>query len=420
MLFFASSHLHLDLFSCRTGNIKSGATFGAAAITEEVRDLKFLIMTAAFGTGHNQVAIALADAAVEAGHAATVIDALAVGAPYVSKWMTSGFIRLLNSAPGLYRAAYTRMEVPGQLDIMKSAGIATLTKLIWGPLSALLGREQPDVIVCTHPFVLGVLAYLRRTGRLHTHLAGVLTDFAPHALWLHAGVDMYYVARPEMVNTMAAQGVDPQRFQATGIPIRPAFMSAPQRLAAARELGLDAARPTVLMMGGGLGLGPMREMIAAARQAALPLQILAVTGHNQRLYAELAPLCGLMPGTETSVHLYGYVADVHRLMAASDLLVSKPGAVTTSEALALGLPMLLMPPIPGQEERNAAVLVASGAARPVPEPAALAAALRELLSDPAALLAMRQAARATAQPRAARLVVADLALLQPQGRIWSA
>jgi processive 1,2-diacylglycerol beta-glucosyltransferase len=382
--------------------------------------LKFLIMTAAFGSGHNQVAIALADAAVEAGHAATVIDALAVGAPRVSKWMTSGFIHLLNSAPGLYRAAYTRTEVPGQLDMMKSAGIATLTKLVWGPLSVLLSRVQPDVIVCTHPFVLGVLAYLRRTGRLHTPLAGVLTDFAPHALWLHPGVDMYYVARPEMVRTMAEQGLDPQQVQATGIPIRPVFTSAPGRLTAARELGLDPGRPTVLVMGGGLGLGPMRAMVTAARHAALPLQILAVTGHNQRLYADLEALTGLTAGTETSLHLYRYVTDVHRLMAASDLLVSKPGAVTASEALALGLPMLLMQPIPGQEERNAAVLVASGAAIAVREPADLAAALRDLLPDAALLRAMRKAAHATAHPRAAQLVVADLAHLEPQGRIWSA
>jgi processive 1,2-diacylglycerol beta-glucosyltransferase len=387
--------------------------------------LKLLIMTAAFGTGHNQVANALADAAVAAGHTATVIDALAVGAPRVSKWLTSGFIHLLNSAPGLYRAAYTRTEVPGQLAMMKSVGITTLTRLIWGPLSALLSQLQPDVIVCTHPFVLGVLASLRCSGRLSTTLAGVLTDFAPHSMWLHPGVDMYYVARAEMVRAMAEQGVNPQHVHATGIPIRPVFMAAPGRLAAAQALGLDAARPTVLIMGGGLGLGPMREMVAAAREAALPLQVLAVAGHNERLYAELAPLSGLKAGC--SVHLYGYVPDVHRLMAASDLLVTKPGAVTASEALAMGLPMLLMQPIPGHEERNAAVLVASGAARAVADPAALATALRALLSQQGALPSqqgalrtMRAAAHRTAQPRAAQLVVEDLAHLRPQGRVWSA
>lgn len=382
--------------------------------------MKFLIMTAAFGTGHNQVANALAEAVSVLGHTADVVDALAVGSPLVSKCLTGGFIQILNKAPVIYRVAYDRTELPGHLDGLKRISVGTLTKLIWPRLKELLAHTQPDVVVGTHPFVLGVLANLRRTGRLRCRLAGVLTDFAPHGMWLHAGVDMYYVATPNMALTMARQGLDARFVHVTGIPIRGVFTQTTERAAAALELGLDPAKPTVLMMGGGLGLGPMREMVAAAHNAGLPLQILAVAGHNRRLYAQLEPLTRPVAGNPAAVHLYGYVPYVHRLMAVSDLLVSKPGAITASEALALALPMLLMEPIPGHEERNQAALVASGAARAVGSPTELTTALRELFADPAALEAMRRAAQRTAEPSAAQLVVQHLSGLMPDSAAWPA
>lgn len=373
-----------------------------------------LVMTAAFGTGHNQVAGALAEASTEAGHTVGVIDTFAAGAPLVGKCLTGGFIQLLHAAPGLYRSAYLRTEVPGQSDRLRRLSMEALTQLLWPRLKPLLAGARPDVVLATHPFVLGVLANLRQKGRLQAGLAGVLTDFAPHAMWVHPGVDAYYVATADMAATMTSQGIDGRRVQVTGIPIRQVFSGAPARAAAALDLGLDPARPTVLLMGGGLGLGPMGEMVAAARTAGLPLQILAVTGHNRRLYEQLRA------GAPEALRVYGYVPYVHRLMAASDLLVSKPGAVTAAEALALGLPMLLVEPIPGQEERNQAALVARGAARVVPSPGALAAALRQLLSDPEDLAAMRRAAYRAGEPGAARQVIQHVSGLGRQARAWSA
>lgn len=382
--------------------------------------MKFLIFTAAFGTGHNQVAAALAEAAVAEGHEAEVVDGLAVGVPGLSSLMTSGFIHLLHAAPGIYRMAYNRAELPGQWEALKSGGIGALTRLMWSRLQPLLALSRPDVIVCTHPFVLGVMATLRRQGRLAIPVAGVLTDFAPHSFWLHSGVDQYYVATAEMADTMSAHGVPPYRVHVTGIPIRSMFSAPPDRKLAAEALGLDPQRPTVLLMGGGLGMGPMRTLAATACRIGLPAQVLAVTGTNHRLYEQLLPLTMQADLAAPCLRVYGYVREVNHLMAVSDLLVSKAGAVTASEALAMSLPMLLVNPIAGHEERNQAALVSTQAARALFDPAVAAPVLRHLLTHPEEVAAMRLAARRAGRPQAAVQVVRHLIGLEAQSREWTA
>lgn len=382
--------------------------------------MKLLVMTAAFGTGHNQVAQALVEAAVDGGHSAEVVDALVAGAPLLGPLLTGGFIQLLKTAPGLYGLAYDHGELPGRLDGVKHGSIQALGGLLWPRLSPILAQVQPDVVVCTHPWVLGVMAALRRLGRVRVPVVGVLTDFASHAFWQHPGVDAYCVASPDMAATMMRQGVPSSRLHVTGIPIRSMFSSAPQRLAAATALGLDPTRSTVLIMGGGLGLGPMQAVVKAVTHTALPLQVVVITGYNERLYGQLAPLAAGLAGTPTSLHLYGYVPDVARLMAASDLLVSKPGAVTAAEALALGLPMLLVEPIPGHEERNQAALVGLGAACAVPSPAAIPHVLRQLFTQPETLLGMRNAALRAGAPAAAWRVIDQLASRVDAHGAWSA
>ncbi|MGE5674288.1 MAG: MGDG synthase family glycosyltransferase, partial [Mycobacterium leprae] len=329
--------------------------------------------------------------------------------PTVNALFTKGFIQLLTTAPGLYRLAYNQAEIPGRWAGIKHSSLGTMGRVMWPKLLPLLTRFRPDAILCTHPFPLGAMAEMRRRGLLPVPLAGVLTDFAPHSFWVHEGVDHYYVAAPEMVAAMGEQGVEPAQVTVTGIPVRRAFADAPSRTEAARLLGLDPLRPTVLIMGGGLGLGPMREIVAEVSRTALPLQILAVTGHNHRLYEQLQPLAAAAQGGPTAVHLYEYVPYVQTLMAASDLLVTKAGAVTASEALTMGLPMLLVDPIPGHEERNQELLVAAGAARAVSAPPEIPAVLSALAQNPAMLAQMRTAALRLGQPAAAVQVIHHVA-----------
>ena len=367
--------------------------------------MKLLVVTAAFGTGHNQVAAALAEAATREGHVAQVCDVLSASLPTLSFLLSRGFLRLLTTAPAIYRLAYRRAEIPGQLDGVKYGSLGALSRLMWSKLGPLLARVQPDAILCTHPIPLGALAVMRRQLRFRCPLVGVLTDFAPHSFWLHPGVDQYYVATREMAAIMVDQGVAPYQVHVTGIPIRGSFAEPTDRTAAAGALGLDPTRPTVLLMGGGLGMGPMREMVVEACRVPLPAQLLVVTGHNRRVFEQLQPLTAQAFRSEASVRLFGYVPQIHTLMAASDVLVSKAGAVTASEALAIGLPMLLLQPIPGHEERNQAALVAAGAARALRNPGEVAPALLRLLTDPHEGEAMRDAARLMGRADAAALVV---------------
>lgn len=370
--------------------------------------MRFLVMTASFGTGHNQVAAALAEAAGESGHNACVIDALAEGLPLFGSCLTNGFIQLIKTAPGLYRSLYTHSECADQFRALRSGAMRLLAGMIRPSIAPVVEQFRPDVVLCTHPFVLGAMSHLRRQGRLGVPVAGVLTDFAPHGFWLHPGVDEYFVATAEMAREMISRGIEPQRLCVTGIPVRPAFTRACDRQAAARSLGLDPGRPTILIMGGGLGLGPVREAVAAACLTSVPVQIVVVAGQNAGLQAELLPLAHTQHGNGTCIQVHGYVPFVDRLMAASDLLISKPGAVTAAEALGLGLPMLLLSPIPGHEERNQAVLTASGAARALGCVEELPVLLTRLLLEPKGLAAMRRAARQMGRPEAARSVISHL------------
>jgi processive 1,2-diacylglycerol beta-glucosyltransferase len=367
--------------------------------------LKFLILTAAFGTGHNQVAEALEEAATREGNTAEVYDWMASGFPALSSVLTRGFLQLLSTAPSLYRMAYSRAEFPGPVDGFKHTTLGAIGRLLWPKLALLMARVQPDVILCTHPFPLGVMTILRRRYQFQAPVMGVLTDFASHSFWIHEGVNQYYVASQKMVATMVAQGVAPHRVHATGIPIRETFAEPPNREDAAITLGLDPKRPTVLLMGGGLGMGPMREMVTEACKVSLPLQVLVVTGHNQRLYEELQTLAARLAGTSITLRLFGYVPYIHTLMAASDLLVTKAGAVTASEALAMGLPMLLLHPIPGHEERNQSALVATGAAREIASPADIPQTLHQFFTDRLDADRMHTAAIRAGQPHAARNLI---------------
>lgn len=382
--------------------------------------MRVLILTAAFGTGHNQVAEALREAAVGAGQSADVVDALAVSLPKMNRWLTGGFIQLLARAPGLYRLAYNGAENPGSWsDGLKESSMQALARIMWQGMSGVLAQTQPDVILCTHPFPLGVLAAWRRQRRISVPVVAVLTDFAAHSFWVHGGVDQYHVATAETAASLAAEGVPEEMIHVSGIPVRHGFGAAPDRAPAMAELGLDPARPTVLVMGGGLGLGPLPGVMQSLLAAPYPLQTVLVAGHNQRLLARLEPLVQAANG-HASARLLGYVSQIDRLMAAADLIVTKPGAVTASEALALGVPMLLVDPIPGHEERNQEALVAAGAARSLALPEQAGAAVAGILADGVALSRMARAARLMGRPHAARQVIEQVARLERPLRTVSA
>lgn len=350
-------------------------------------DSHALFLAAPFGTGHLYAAQAAAEAWQELAPNWRVT--VANVSPPLVRGVAAGYLELLQWAPGLYRRLYHAAIPPTTAWLIRRAFLR--------PVIQALRANQPNVVVATHPFPGRVAAHLKRKGRIRAKIAFVVTDFLPHQLWVCPGVDQYFVATAAGAARLRELGVHPDRIQISGIPIRPAFNH-------------PAGRPTdhllrterqVLVMGGGLGLGPISEAVGAL--AALPhpeLRVTVICGKNEMLRSELqVQLRG-----DGRFRLLGETDQIPALMRESDLLVSKPGGLTCCEALASGLPMLLLAPLPGQEEENAEALLMTGAARIAPTEGIGGLANRLLWTEPAELRAMRVSALSAGRPDASHTI----------------
>jgi 1,2-diacylglycerol 3-beta-galactosyltransferase len=272
-------------------------------------------------------------------------------------------------------------------------------------LRELIERERPDVIVSTHPVFNQVVPHLLRDLGLRTPFIGVITDLITvHHVWVAAGVDAWVAPTAEARTFLLERGVPPERIHLLGLPIRPAFASDPltsreQRRAA---LGLDPALPMVLLTGGGEGVGGLGPVARALEAEALPAQLVIVTGRNRALHEELLGRreCFRMP-----TRVLGFAGNMPELMRAADVLVSKAGSLTVSEALAAELPIVLMGVLPGQEEGNVAFVTEHDVGCFAPTPGRVVAALRRLLAPGDQTLSrMRANAARLGHPEAARAV----------------
>ncbi len=265
---------------------------------------------------------------------------------------------------------------------------------------------RPDAIICTHFLPAELLAAERRAGRLDCPVWVQVTDFDLHRMWVHEGISGYFVGSEELAFRLRMQGVPDAQIEISGIPVMPGFAATHARTQAAAALGLDPGLATVLMMSGGAGAGLQKETIRMLLAQHRQLQLIVLAGRNDALRQSLQELVSLQPAR---LRVFGFTDDVHRMMACADLAITKPGGLSTSECLAMGLPMLLVNPIPGQEERNAAYLMQEGAAVRADDPLTLQFRLQRLLGDPTQLARMRERALALAKPLAAKKVLQKIA-----------
>jgi len=343
--------------------------------------------------------------AAEAAHpplAATHIDLLSLVPKEFRKLYGEQYIKLVEKLPQLWSFLYSKSDRPSRDSLVGKLKRAA-EKLNTRKLNAEIQRLAPDVILCTHFLPAELLSRQKAKGRKLPPLWVQVTDFDVHALWVHPHVDHYCVASEEVAFRLADRGVPREKISVTGIPVMPQFSAPLERAVCARELGLRPEKFTVLMMAGGAGVGSLDEM--ARRLLELPddLQIVALAGRNAELLKRLQALAKLHPKKLFPV---GFTTTVERVMTAADLVVTKPGGLSVSECLAKERPMLLVSPIPGQEERNADYLLESGAAIKAVDAATLEFKLARLLADRPRLAAMSAAAKRIARPRAAADVVA--------------
>lgn len=366
---------------------------------------KVLFISAPVGAGHVRAARATGAALVRlapdvAAEFANVFDFFS---PRLGRAILGVYLKILDVFPQAYGMAYGW----GNSSRLALAGRALVSRYLAGRMEQYIAALGPDAVVVTHATPAGLVAHLAASGRLRLPTAAVVTDYVVHRLWVYPELDRYFVASEALRDYLADRGVAKASSRALGIPLAEGFAAPADKASAVEKLGLAAGRPTVLIMGGGAGVLPMGEIVAALDSLGLPLQLIAVAGRNAALERKLVTQAAALK--HAVLRPLGFVDNVHELMAAADLLISKPGGLTAAEALACGLPMVIYRPIPGQEEANTRFLTASGAAVRVGVVAELTVRTAELLADrDGRLAAMAAAAKALGRPQAAEAVAGEI------------
>ena len=280
------------------------------------------------------------------------------------------------------------------------------------PLINLVREFKPDVILCTHFMPAGVISWLIANGKLDARLGVVITDFHFHAFWITRAFNWYFVAQEDDKIHMEALGLPADRIEVTGIPVEPEFGAPVDANAVLERHGLQPGRPTLLVAGGALGMSPATAVVRQLLQLDRDFQAIIVCGKNEEMLNEIVDLLKDRPA---DFRVFGYTKEMSDFMSVATILLSKPGGMTTAEAVACGLPMMILDPIGGQEERNADVLLEAGAAVKCTEVTLVAHKLRRLLDDPERLRQMSRNARSLGHPNAAA-EISRIVLEEPDRR----
>lgn len=371
---------------------------------------RVLILSASVGSGHVKAADALARAMRGRSDVDEVLsdDSLDHTNVLHKQFYSTLYKKLSAMLPEFLGWWYETSDDPWVAD--KGRLLIDLPQA-W-PLINLVREFRPDVILCTHFMPAGVISWLIANGKLDARLGVVITDFHFHAFWITRAFNWYFVAQEDDKIHMEALGVPGDRIQVTGIPVEPEFGTPVDVNAVLERHGLQAGRPTILVAGGALGMSPSTAVVRQLLRLERDFQAIIVCGKNQEMQNEIVDLLKDRPA---DFRVFGFTTEMSDFMSVATILLSKPGGMTTAEAVACGLPMMILDPIGGQEERNADVLLEAGAAVKCTEVTLVAHKLRRLLDDPDRLRQMSQNARKLGRPNAAA-DIARIVLEEPDRR----
>ena len=363
--------------------------------------MKVLILSVTAGEGHNATAAAIERALTAAGAECRTLDTwreINRGIYYI---VDRGYLLVSARMKRLYAAAYRGLEKRKSNSYRPS-----LTRLAYRTVRRRIARVideyQPDVIVYTHVFAGTVLDVISEKKPLRARTVGIVTDFAMHPFWEEClRTDRVVIANEKMLPGARLKGLSDHQIMPIGIPIRPAFATAVPQAEARAALGLDPDRPAILLMGGSMGYGALPELMTSLDALPIDFQIVSVCGRNEKIKAKIDAMT-----FKKKVLNFGYTDQISLLMDACDCIVSKPGGLTTSEALAKRLPMIIVNPIPGQEDRNTDFLLEEGVAHRVSEDYTLAEAVYDLFSAPDRVEEMRRRIDLIRKPNATADLVA--------------
>ena len=372
---------------------------------------RVLILSASAGAGHIRAAEAIEKAITQMRAARNVrhVDTLAFTNRVFRRLYSRAYLDLVNNAPDVLGWLYDYLDQPWKNERRRLA----LDRLNTRPFVKLLEQYQPEITICTHFLPAEIISWLKAKGRLKSPQAIVVTDFDIHAMWLCHHYEQYFVPLDETRVHMENLGIPPHKITVSGIPIDPVFAEAKDKSLMRKKHGLHPDLTTILVSAGGFGVGSIDHVITSLLKLRHRSQVVAIAGRNEELRQRLVKLSsGLPSNSRVRLKVVGYTTEMDEYMSAADLMLGKPGGLTTSEALAKGLVLVIINPIPGQEERNSDHLLEEGVAIRCNNLPALAHKIDQLLDDPQRLKVMQKNVRRLARPRAAREIVSKLLSLR--------
>ncbi len=372
--------------------------------------MKILILSVTAGEGHNATAKALKEEFEKLGTEATVLDTFQYISPHLAKFLSEGYLLVTEKARYAYEVGYRLAEKRdgGDKAVQYLVDMAFARDIV-----DFINGDDYRVILFTHPFAGMILDYLKKEHMLDIPTVGILTDFTFHPYWEDCTMNDYVITPADgLLLQGKRKGFREEQILPYGIPIRPDFLTVTPKPEARAKLGLDPAKTTVLIMGGSMGYGNMVKTVQQIDEISYgeDFQMIVVCGNNREVKAEIDQM---LPTFTHTVLTTGFVNYVSLLMDASDCIVTKPGGLTTSESLTKGLPMIIVNPIPGQEQRNTEFLLNNGAACAASPTCSVVECLYQLLSSPVRRKAMEACVSALAKTGATERVcrfVLDLAV----------
>lgn len=372
--------------------------------------MKIIILSASTGGGHITAANCVRDYLIKNGDEAIVVDTLEYISPILNKTVVEIYELLATKHPSLWKMIYN------------STNKKTLNKVVFGTnnliskkLIPLVNSQKPDVIISTHPFATEMISHLKSLNLINIPLICIMTDYAPHRTWISPNVDHYVIANDDMTLPMIDMGVPEDKIHSFGIPVDDDFFSKKDKKEELAKIGLNDDLPTILIMAGSCGFANAEKIFTSLQTLCdVDFQIIVITGKNKKLYENLERLIAgkrikKIDKFFSKIHLSSfpikhfkiirkirrnkvkvtkptklifYTNEVNKYMVASDLIITKPGGLTVSEALACNLPMALFGAIPGQEEENENFLVNKNMAIKLNGSEDIASAIKSLILNP--------------------------------------
>ena len=382
--------------------------------------MKILIFYASYGGGHLNAAKSINDYIVSnyPNYDVELIDCMKYVNKTIEKLTTAAYREMAKKAPWAWGKIYSDSQ-KGPLAHLSSRS----NKIMAIKLLRLLREKQPDVIISTHPFGSQMCSYLKRKNKITAKIATIMTDFSPHDQWLvgHKFTDYFFVANDKMKNYLINKGLTENKISVTGIPISNRFLKTYNKKEILDTYNLSEDKFTVLFFGGGeFGLGKTKtaEIFESFVQESLKekIQIIAIAGKNPKMKANFEEIVSKYSVNTTNnnttnttditnnVKILEFTNQVPELMSISDLVVTKPGGLTTSESLASHLPMLIINPIPGQEEENAEFLEDKGIAIWIRKNDDSKLIIENLLADNQKLNLMKENTKLLARPHSTETI----------------